>query len=700
MGSPYPELAHPPDAASARLGQIAVLLLAAAFTIFFCLYLFATHDAYLTHAEDMGIMDQALWNTTHGAPLHQTICDIVGDNNCLGDVSRFAIHFEPILLPLALLYRFVPSPKTLQLLQVVIVASGALPAYWIASRRLQSSVAGVVFAAVYLLFPALQAAVTFDFHAVTLSAAFLMFALYFMLARNDAGLIIACLLALATKEEIVVDVALIGGSVMLLQRRWRLGAGLVVLSAGWLVLELAVMHILSPVGHTPLAGRYAGLGGSPAQVARFLLTHPVAVVQNYLLEPNHLYYLRTLLAPASYLPLLSPLTLVIAVPAMAINLLSGDPAMYSGLYQYNADIVPVLVLAAIESVALLMTLARVVAARAAPPVEGLLWRRPRSGAQLAAALKSGRVARVMMAGLLALTALMSLRAQRLHGDSPLAQGFTWPQVTQHTLLANSLIQLIPPDASVSAQSDLVPHLSHRRQMYLFPYGEHEAQYVFLDVTGNTYPQGDPSAYVSGVQALLASGQFGLVAARDGYLLLKRLPPNSGTSASALTLPPEFYSFTEVTATQVPHPLAVTYGSSLQLVGYAISPSTRVYLNNPYVTVTTYWRVVGPLQGNLHPELVLTSPNGSQMFNSQFAATQWLPTANWQPGVIYAVRSWPQLMDGDEVGNLRLGAWVVDPNNQSSYALPITADSQNGGSTDSLLLDHGATAVFATLHISG
>src|SRR6185437_1691738 len=87
----------------------------------------------------------------------------------------------------------------------------------LAMRRLRSPFAGIVFAAAYLLFPALQAAVTDDFHAVTLSVAFLLFALYFMLSRNNVGLVIACLLALSTKEEIPLDVALIGLSIVVLQ---------------------------------------------------------------------------------------------------------------------------------------------------------------------------------------------------------------------------------------------------------------------------------------------------------------------------------------------------------------------------------------------------------------------------------------------------------------------------------------------------
>jgi uncharacterized membrane protein len=691
-----------PVGRAARIGLLVVATMALAFTWVFAAYLFAMHDALLTHGEDLGIMDQALWNTTHGALLHQTICNSVSDRNCLGDISRFAIHFEPIMLPLALLYRLAPTPKTLQLLQAAIVACGAFPAYWLAARRLRSVFAGVIFAALYLLYPALQAAVTFDFHAVTLSAAFLMFALYCLLARNDRGLVIACVLALATKEEVVLVVALIALSAGVLQRRWRIGGQLLALSAAWLVLEVFVMHLASPLGHSPTATRYVAFGHTPLQVAGYLLTHPVSILQRDVFQAQHLYYLRTLLAPMLYLPILSPLTLLIAAPVLAINLLSGDPAMYSGLYQYSAEIVPVLLLASVESVALLVVLGQRLAVRAGPRVEGWLWRRPRVAARWRAWLSSPAPARLLILGLVGLMLLTGLRTQRLHGYLPLTQGFTWPRITDHARIGGDLAQLIPPDASVSAQSDLVPHLSQRRYAYLFPYQDDSADYIFLDVTGNLYPQLDsPSGYADQVKALLASGHFHLLAAQDGYLLLQRAA--AGTTGEVTTnLPASFYTFTTAVPQPLAHPLNIAFGDAITLVGYEISPDGPVYLNNPYLTVTTYWRISHPVTGTPRPELVMTLPSGAQVYDAQFATLQWLPMSAWQPGTVIAVRSWPQLLTGEEQGTIRLGCWVRTdaPGASAPQPLAVTSPVGTGQGAPLAILNAGATAVFADLRVTG
>src|SRR5215813_13860033 len=128
LANRYPPLPPAPRGMLAGLCTALVGLMALTFAMFFTGYTWSHHDAFRTFAEDLGIMDQALWNTTHGALLHQTICNSLTDTNCLGDISRLAIHFEPILPPLALLYLVAPSPKTLLLFQAMVVASGAFPA--------------------------------------------------------------------------------------------------------------------------------------------------------------------------------------------------------------------------------------------------------------------------------------------------------------------------------------------------------------------------------------------------------------------------------------------------------------------------------------------------------------------------------------------------------------------------------------------
>ena len=127
--------------------------------------MFARQDAFQTNAEDFGIMDQAIWSMVHGPALHMTICNIVFDTNCVSPngFMRFAIHFEPILFPISLFYLIWSNPKILFVIQTLVVASGAYPAFWLARLRLRNNGLAWPLRVLYLLYPVQQQATVADF---------------------------------------------------------------------------------------------------------------------------------------------------------------------------------------------------------------------------------------------------------------------------------------------------------------------------------------------------------------------------------------------------------------------------------------------------------------------------------------------------------------------------------------------------------
>jgi uncharacterized membrane protein len=644
------------------LGMVAFF--SALFSAYFIIYLTTRHAAYQTNAEDLGIMDQAVWSILHGLMPHQTICNTLHDTNCYSynGISRFAIHFEPILFPVSLLYLLWPDPRTLLVLQTLVVASGAFPAFWLARLRLRNEFAGVAIAVLYLLYPAQQEATIYDFHAVTFTAALLLFVLYFMYTRRTIWLFVFAILAMACKEEIPVIVALFGLWSIVFQRRWRSGLGLIGLSAVWVGAALLFMHLFSPTGHSLLTSRYSYLGNSPLKIVLNVLAHPLSMLKQHVLDHAHQFYIRTLLTPAGYLPLLAPWVLVLALPTLALNLFSSDPQMYSGLFQYSAEIVPVLIFSTIEAIVLILWLVQWATSRArsgnrvAQEVsgqDGKQQRERQSGAGWA--FNWPRLLHVGLLSLLLVYALgFAVRADAARSDMPFAQGFTWPQITPHTELAQRFIDMIPPDASVSAQSELVPHISHRSSIYLFPYQDNRADYIFLDVTGDVYPFYGSSDYIPEVKKVLLSGNYGIVAAQDGYLLLKRgLPPPGISPYSPVKtssdindvlpdLPPQFCSYVQVSRQQIEHTANVTFragSTSLNLVGYNVSAANPFSDTSGYMQVKTYWTVNAPTPQPLRLTVVMEDANGKEHFESlDFPAATWCPTNSWQPGHVYELAS--------------------------------------------------------------
>jgi len=276
---------------------------------------------------------------------------------------------------------------------------------------------------------------------------------------------------------------------------------------------------------------------------------------------------------------------------------------------------------------------------------------------------------VMLVCVIGVLLYSMLRADQAHGAMPFSvvnadgfQGLTqyspkfqWPQTSTHLDLAQRFINMLPATASVSAQSHLVPHVSERMNMYLFPYADDRADYIFLDVTGNTYPL-LPFPYISEVKKVLLSGNYGIVAAQDGYLLLKRgLPPPGVSRYSAYTsartgasisdilpqLPPEFCSFVRVAPSQVQGPLQVTFntndGSALNMVGVKAYAPRVFSLRNTSMQISTYWRVSAPTASPARLLVIVTDKNGKDHFATiDFPAISWCPTNTWQPGTVISV----------------------------------------------------------------
>jgi uncharacterized membrane protein len=639
-----------------RWALVAVAVAALAYTVVFTLYTVGLQETFRTHAEDLGIMDQVLWNTAHGLFMRQTICNPITDTNCLGGITRFSIHFEPILIPLALIYRMLPDVRVLLFLQSAGVASGAFPAYLLGARRLRHISWGLLFAAVYLLYPPLIAAVIDDFHPETMAAGLLMWALYFLFTRRYCALVVSCAVLVLCKETLALDVLMIGLFVAVIQRRPRLGWSLAALGAGTLLLALGLAHLFSPVGYSPVDSRFAGF-----------LHNPLGTLKVVLTDSARYSYLVKVLAPVGFLPLLSPWTALLAAPALAINLASNDPHMYSGIYQYNTDIGPIFVAASIDA---------------------LVWVLPalsRAMTLLRGALNRQRMPRVISHVLLPRVVIVVavLLALFLGGRGPAVRAYhdltlrgVWPAVTTHDLLGDQILRLIPPNASVSAQSTLAAHLSQRARIHQFPSGAYTDQYVALDVTASDYyPYTSPQGYVAAIRALLTTCQVSVLAADDGYLLLRRISTVPQAGVCPIVLPSAFYTFAYTAPPSGATAVSAVFSGVLALTAYKVDPP-QVYADEPELTLTTCWRTLAPVTTPLTVVMTLAPPHGSRIVLDDSLTQEWLPPQRWIPGQSVCLQTWPIYLQPSQRGALVFGAEVRVGNPASlppaSAVVPVTS----------------------------
>lgn len=308
------------------------------------------------------------------------------------------------------------------------------PIYLIAQAHGRPAL-GVAVSLAYLLHPATHNMNLFDFHTDAFGATALLFALWAIDRRRWVVLIVASVVVIAAKENFAITIAWLG-IWLIFQRHWRVGTALLLLGVGWFVLATRViMPMFNGYATMVQFGRFGQYGNSLPDIARTMLSKPQAVFGD-LLQPDRRVYLLALLLPFAFLPLLSPKHLALALPAIAINLLSSFDLQRTLSYHYNA--LPVAVLA----VAMLYGLLRVTR-----------WsKRPR----LAMSICVSAVALCCCLGLTSNFSRLSSYIQHSGEDS------------QRHEVYDIIVAALPPQAAVSAPIRIQPHLAQRVQAYMFP----------------------------------------------------------------------------------------------------------------------------------------------------------------------------------------------------------------------------------------
>ena len=334
------------------------------------------YDTFKATAFDLGNMDQVLWNTIHGRLFQFTNQAI----DWYGPPTRLAVHFEPIILPLSLLYVFHADPRILLVFQTLALVSGALPVFLLTRKYLpELPILAALMATAYLLSPALLGLNIFDFHPLALATPLLLYAVLALTYKRYVWFLVACVLAAACKEDVPLTIALFGILVVWKYKLPRLGIVLIVGGILWSLLAFKVIipHFYPGAQANNFWYRYEALGSSPGAAIVNALTHPWLLFTTFI-TLNRLYYLAGLVRSVGFLPLLAPEWLLPAIPALAENLLSTDPNLFSGVFHYNAAIIPFVMLAAIHGTRRLIQ----------------TWQRWRQGEQGIIEEKSGRLSTV------------------------------------------------------------------------------------------------------------------------------------------------------------------------------------------------------------------------------------------------------------------------------------------------------------------
>jgi uncharacterized membrane protein len=546
------------------------------------------YDTFKATAFDLGNMDQAVWNTLHGRFFQFTNQGI----DWYGPPTRLAQHVEPILLPLSLLYLLYSDPRTLLVFQTLVLASGALPVFLLTRHHLRAwPLFAPVMAAAYLFSPALLGINLFDFHPISLVTPLLLYAMLALTYKRYVWFVICCILAAACKEEIGLIVALLGVMVIWKYKLPRLGIALIIGGVLWSGLAFFVIMPRFYPGtlHNNFWYRYEALGSSPTKAIINILLHPWILLSYVTLD--RIYYLAGLIRNVGFLAILAPEWFLPALPSLALNMLSSDSNLYSGVYHYNAPIIPFIMMAAIIGTQRVITLWQTWRGEKAPEALTITARTASAslihthiganmGTRLALALSPALTLTQTLTHTITSSPVLQHTRLRVQSSisslvdsgnrqwqrfgtsmTPLARIVSVPRLQWFTYLwlllmlglnftlltpplnafwassvpgsreqhIQQLINMIPPDASVSASDTLNPHLSERLYITIFPsitYSNTKGvsatvQYVIIDVNSvqGTFPE-DRVDTINVLNQLIKSKQFCPLQRAEGVILLK------------------------------------------------------------------------------------------------------------------------------------------------------------------------------------
>jgi uncharacterized membrane protein len=449
------------------------------------------HERFATFSFDLGIYDQAVWLLSRFRDPFVTV----------RGMEYFGHHVNLVTVLFVPFYWLGAGPLFLLVAQVVVQASGAIAIFLLARDRLLDRWLAVALAAVLLLNPTYQWLTWEFFHPDALAIAPLLFAYWAARTERWKWFVVFAVVAASCKEDVALAVAVMG---VLIAVRGHKKIGLITLAASVAWFTLATRVIIPwQNGIGPFYDNFFGdLGKNPVEVGTHLATHPREAVE-LATEHDRVGYYQMMFAPVAFLPLLAIPTLLIAGPMLAVNVFSSFPYTREIRYHYSSLVLVGIILATVEAIAWV-----------AKRWPGLVR---------------------FLVGLVVAT---SLAATVAWGPSPISVKYhsgIWPLQADRQAAHDAAVAAVPDGAPTSAIYNLLPHLTHRAEIYDFPVpwrnvnwgvdGEHLAdpanvQWIVVD-------RREMSAEDQALFDRLTERQFRIVHDEEDMVVAKRVkpPPN-------------------------------------------------------------------------------------------------------------------------------------------------------------------------------
>jgi len=383
-------------------------------------------------AFDIGIFDQGIYLLSQGKDPFVTVRGL----------HLFGDHIQFIAIFLAPLFWIWDDVRILLIAQSVALGMGVIPIYLIAKEKLKSKWLPLIFSLSYMLNPALHYLNLENFHLVSFAVPILLFAFYFLIKGNYRLFFVFIILALITRQELTLTVMAMGiYAFFKLDKKTGITTGL--LGLIWLI---AIFKIIFPY-YVPFEHPNLKRGGDIVGRLKEMVFNPKEILS--LASEENKKYIFDLFFPVAFMPFLSPSTLFLASPAIAINLITTWPYAHSIQYHYTYAIIPFIFISSIYAFSNLRE----------------MFMR-----------KNWKFYKKIFYTLLIIFVTCSLLSNYyISPESTSIRSSSFIEIVKNFNKFNEwekaryeALSLIPKNATVSATYLFLPHISHREIIYMFP----------------------------------------------------------------------------------------------------------------------------------------------------------------------------------------------------------------------------------------
>lgn len=438
------------------------LIIAISFGIIYALISLVNHYLFRTYALDLGAYTNALFDYRNFNFNDSLVFKENAENLLADHFDLYLILFSPL--------SFIFGTYTLLIVQIFFILLGGYGVYKYFDRFYTEIKLAIPATLFYFMFFGVFAAVSFDYHSNVVAASLVPWFFYFVKQRKLIASGLMMLFLLISKENISLWMVFVCIGLLIEYRKDKrllkfLGVCVVFCLTYFIVITAVIMPGLSNSGVYPHFN-YSHLGNSQIEVIFNLIKHPVDAMQmlfiNHTNHPNGDYVKLELhiLVLLSGLPFLirKPQYLIMLIPVYFQKLFHDNYIMWGVYGQYSIEFLPILAIGVFSVIS---------------DLKNQKWRKIAIVVILITTL--GCTIRLMDN-----TVMHNFKSRiRIYQSSHYQRSFDVKKV-------HEVLNSIPKEAIISAQSPFVPQLSLRDKIYQFPMIK-DAEFIVFSTDEETYP---------------------------------------------------------------------------------------------------------------------------------------------------------------------------------------------------------------------